>query len=441
MFMKRLLFVIGAFSLLSVLSVSAEVSKVQGTVSKLTGSATMIAPGSTTPVELKVGDRIPQGAIITTGMSSTLLLRTFAGTVATASANTTFEVEQLTQTTTAGVVTKETTMIGLKSGNLVSTLDPTKRAVNNYGVRTPKGVAAARGTVFSSEVLSSGLANVNVTDGAVTVVFGGQTYSMVAGTISFNGGTPISMAAAVSDPATAAVVDAMLAAAVEAVSQVVEQGSDLPADSSTSVLAAVTQVAVTASVAQEAAAANNPAIPAPAQSAEQITARVVAAVTTSTSSTSASSAAVSAAVGAVTQAAATGAVSGTAQAAATQASAAVLASGGTAAQAQAAAATAAANSTASSQTRVALVTAAANATVQTAAASNPTIAASASAIAAAVTRASTTAANNASTTATQAANSTTNPTQAATPRAPTATAVPTTPAVDPGQTITVSPSA
>src|SRR5690606_18113253 len=43
-------------------------------------------------------------------------------------------------------------LLDLKKGNIISTIDPSKKSINNYGVRTPKGVAAARGTVYGTSV-------------------------------------------------------------------------------------------------------------------------------------------------------------------------------------------------------------------------------------------------------------------------------------------------
>ena len=96
-------------------------------------------------VEIKV----PQGATITTGAASEVYLQAHTGTVATVKANSSVSLDELSVTTENGRVTRETTAINLKSGNLVSALDPAKRNVNNYQVRTPKGVAAARGTTFT----------------------------------------------------------------------------------------------------------------------------------------------------------------------------------------------------------------------------------------------------------------------------------------------------
>jgi hypothetical protein len=58
-------------------------------------------------------------------------------------------LEEVSTTTTGGKVTEEKMLLDLKSGNIVAKLNPAKKGVNNYAVRTPKGVAAARGTVFT----------------------------------------------------------------------------------------------------------------------------------------------------------------------------------------------------------------------------------------------------------------------------------------------------
>jgi len=126
-------------------------------------------PGSSALVVLKVGDHIPQGATIITGSDSVAYIQAFSGAVSTLQANTTVALEKLSVTTSdSGVLTKQTAMLNLKSGNLVSTIDPGKRAINNYSVRTPKGVAAARGTSFSASV-GSALSSISATADNVTL--------------------------------------------------------------------------------------------------------------------------------------------------------------------------------------------------------------------------------------------------------------------------------
>jgi len=126
----------------------AQTTQTQATVARVTGAATVTLPdGSTTP--LTAGMKVAQGSTITTGADGDVYLESHAGYVTSIKHDSVVAVDEISVTTEGGQVKEERTMLDLKSGNLVAKLDPKKKAVNNYQVRTPKGVAAARGTVFT----------------------------------------------------------------------------------------------------------------------------------------------------------------------------------------------------------------------------------------------------------------------------------------------------
>jgi hypothetical protein len=173
--MKHLLAGIIAFSFLGVGIAAADTVTPDAVVLQVTGSVMVQLPGQTTPTALAAGAHIPQGATVITGADSEVSIRPVNGIVSTIKANTTVQIEKLSVTTDNGTVSNQTALISLLSGNLVSTLDPSKKHINNYGVRTPKGVAAARGTIY-----------------AVGVDAGGATFATLSGTVSItlaNGST------------------------------------------------------------------------------------------------------------------------------------------------------------------------------------------------------------------------------------------------------------
>lgn len=219
---KLLLQLFAAFCSLAV-AAFAQTQITEATVAKMAGSATLtLADGSASA--LTAGAKVPQGATITTGANSEVYLLTHASTWATIKSNSTVSVDELSVTTKGGSVTEEKTVLNLKSGNLISALDPAKRRVNNYSVRTPKGVAAARGTTFTvtvngenySIVTTSGTVLItNVTTGAVVSISGGQAS---VSTVSNGAATPVANLPA-AEKATAiqamAVTVATIAVAVE----------------------------------------------------------------------------------------------------------------------------------------------------------------------------------------------------------------------------------
>ena len=205
------------------LATAAEVPA-QATVLKVTGSVQVQLPGQSAMVDLQVGDKIPQGAVITTGAGAEAYIQPFSGTVSTIKENSTVEIEKLSQTTEGGVVKQANTLLNLRSGNLVSNLDPSKRAFNNYGVRTPKGVAAARGTSYSVSVSAGGFSVAATADNVTFTTSTGATYSISAGMIAITlpgqpPSPPVPLAQAVaSHPEVAQVVQT----AVQTVSTIVQ---------------------------------------------------------------------------------------------------------------------------------------------------------------------------------------------------------------------------
>jgi hypothetical protein len=231
-------------------------SAADATVLKVNGSVKATFPGQSESVVLKVGDHVPQGALITTGTSSQVFIQVFSGAVSTLGPSTTASLEKLSVAKADdGVITQQTAVVDLQSGNLISTIDPAKRSINNYAVRTPKGVAAARGTSYSVSVTANGVAIAATADSVTFTSPLGVTYTIQAGMISITppGGTaqaPVPLAsAAASDPAIAHLVND----AVAAITTIVENNLGGLSAESTSTLAS--QIVAVASAANPSQAA------------------------------------------------------------------------------------------------------------------------------------------------------------------------------------------
>jgi hypothetical protein len=181
---------------LGVFSARAATTANEATVLSITGTATATIPGEATPRTLRQGDKLPQGATIITGANAEVHIQPFDGAVSTIKSSTTVSLDKLAlERNNAGRVTKQTALLNLRSGNIVSTIDPTKRDINDYGVSTPKGVAAARGTQVSALVngetvtiaatadsvtFTQNNTTVTIEQGQVKVIIGGveQTFSL-----------------------------------------------------------------------------------------------------------------------------------------------------------------------------------------------------------------------------------------------------------------------
>jgi len=274
-----------------------------GKVLKMTGTVMVKLPGADEAVPATVGMMIPEGSEITTGDASQLMLKAHDGIVASQEANSTVQVEKL-NVSDSGV---RNTLLNLKSGNLVSNLDPTKKKLNNYGVRTPKGVAAARGTSFSVGVGTDQSFSVVATADSVTFTTPTGSFNIVAGNITFTpagGGEPVSMALSEATGANspiAAQVSAVMDQAVNAISAALTtEGSGLGGDGAVNLISQVVGVASAAEPAKAAAFTATAVTAATAPNSSTAgSASVAAAITTS-----AASGAGAANAGAVAQAAA-----------------------------------------------------------------------------------------------------------------------------------------
>jgi len=167
---------------LSSLVASAQQVSSEAFVSSVMGSATVIVPGSTTAVPVVAGQKLPEGSTVATAAGGSVMIQSHEGIETGIGAKSSVTIG-MHSVSADGV---RTAVIDLKEGVTVSALDPSKRAVNNYAVRTPKGVAAARGTTYSTTVrLSSGgeaIVTVNTLTGTVSFsIVGGPTVSVAAG--------------------------------------------------------------------------------------------------------------------------------------------------------------------------------------------------------------------------------------------------------------------
>ncbi len=131
-------------------------------ISFFSGEVMVTIPGATAAVPAVLGDSLPEGSIVTTGPDGSALVESFAG-ISTGVGDSSSVVIGKHTVSAEGVRTAE---IELKEGSTVSVLDPAKRKINNYGVRTPKGVAAARGTTYSTNY-RGGVLSVNTATGEV----------------------------------------------------------------------------------------------------------------------------------------------------------------------------------------------------------------------------------------------------------------------------------
>lgn len=266
------------------------------TLLKKSGSVTISKDGGPAR-EINEGDAIPQGYTVSTGPGAEAHIKPLDGAVATLKANGSLTVGSSAAAT-----------LEIRKGSLVSTIDPKKSL--NYTVKTPKGLAAAKGTAFTVDVSTEGVSIATTADSVTFTPAGGAAFVIRAGMISITpaGATtpslPVPLAQAVaSNPEIAQVIQA----AVQTVASVVQNNlGGLSAESATNLAAQV-------------ASAASAALP---SEANTFAGQLAAAMTAPNAPTAGSPGAATAAVAAITAAAAQAAPAQAAQIAAAAAQAA-----------------------------------------------------------------------------------------------------------------------
>ncbi len=154
----------------------AAVFAIDGTVISVSGKVEIQRPNGDW-VELKEGDAIPEGSIISTGFKSQADVK-LGGSKLT--------VHQLTRVTLRELTegeNKVTTDLFLDAGALDANVKPLNNKANGFQVQTPVVTSSVRGTVFSVD----GLGNETTTEGSVYNV------NAMGGSFTVNAGESISV--------------------------------------------------------------------------------------------------------------------------------------------------------------------------------------------------------------------------------------------------------
>jgi hypothetical protein len=244
------------------------------------GPATVTINGQSTAATEQMS--IPPQAEISTGAVD-VYLEVVPGVVATIKQNSKVAVSSISATEP---------QLYLREGSVISQLDRKRLETEgvHYGVKTARGVAAARGTSFTVSDTATGLTIATTADTVRFTNAAGFEVKIQAGqvTITPPGGTPgnpMSLSDAVKSDSAVATI---LSDAVTAVSTVVANNlGSISADSATNIIAQVVAVAVAA-------------VPSQAQA---FTAKAVTAVTTLGSATAGTADSTAIAAGAITAAA------------------------------------------------------------------------------------------------------------------------------------------
>ncbi|MBL9187117.1 MAG: FecR domain-containing protein [Opitutaceae bacterium] len=216
---------------------------------RITGNpqqATITSPtGASSPAAVNLP--VVEGSTIETRAGVDLYVETFPGAVATIRQNSLVKLSGLRLLSAGADAGKRQAELDLQRGKIISTLDPTKQAITKYGIKTPRGVAAARGTVYGVSAVAAGT-SAFVVDGNIVIDLGpGQPpISIPYGQAALdNAGSAAALAALVSgSPELAA--DLLAAVQIVAANVAANTSAVGGPDVATAMLQAVTTAVVTA---------------------------------------------------------------------------------------------------------------------------------------------------------------------------------------------------
>jgi hypothetical protein len=134
-----------------------------GSVSVAIGKVTIVPLGGGAETPLKVGDAVPVGSTVKTGVASRAVIKTTKQSAIRIAENSQAVFVELVDSDTAPKV-----LVDLKSGSLGALIQPQAQSTMDFKVKTPSGIAAARGTMFAVAV-EDGKGFVKVEHGKVDV--------------------------------------------------------------------------------------------------------------------------------------------------------------------------------------------------------------------------------------------------------------------------------
>lgn len=145
------------------LGVAMAAGESTGTVAVAVGKVTLLPLGGGAETALKVGDPVPVGSTVKTGAASRAVIKTTKQSAVRIAENSQAVFMDLVDSDTAPKV-----LVDLKSGSLGALIQPQAQSTMDFKVKTPSGIAAARGTMFAVAV-EDGKGFVKVEHGKVDV--------------------------------------------------------------------------------------------------------------------------------------------------------------------------------------------------------------------------------------------------------------------------------
>jgi hypothetical protein len=151
----------------------------------VTGQAQIQAPGESSLRPLAKGDIVTLGARIVTGEDGRVALTPLPGVKALITPNTDLLLESVSEVPQSDGKIAAAATLDLKQGSVVTDILKQEGVSYDYNVRTPRGLAGARGTNYAVAVSIAGFETILVAEGAIVFnLFDGRQLSLSAGQVT-----------------------------------------------------------------------------------------------------------------------------------------------------------------------------------------------------------------------------------------------------------------
>lgn len=149
------------------------------------GQATVQSPGETAPRPPVKDELLAVGSRIVTGPDGRVVIAPLPGVKSILAPNTTLVIESVSETGNPSLDVTHHAVLDLKEGNVVSDLNKPKRVTYDYSIRTPRGLAGARGTTFTVGYNAAGIQTITVAHGTISITFAdGRVATLTPGQLS-----------------------------------------------------------------------------------------------------------------------------------------------------------------------------------------------------------------------------------------------------------------
>lgn len=224
---RRPLLVLGAACTL-VVSLSGQTVRVLS----VSGEATLQAPGESAPRPVQKGDTIIVGTRIITGPAARVILTPLPGVNSIIAPDSEVVIERASVTPPEGDrAARHSAVLDLRTGAVTTDLRREENVELDYGVRTARGLAGARGTTYTVGINTAGIQTIVVADGVISLLLAdGRSISLVPGQVSItrpDGGTETVLRASELSTGDQALADNWVETTLDGLAEAVEQGIDI----------------------------------------------------------------------------------------------------------------------------------------------------------------------------------------------------------------------